>query len=135
MASTIKTVPIQKWLALGVLLALVLIVGAAGSVVTMPKIPAWYAGINKPFFSPPNWVFCPVWTLLYVMMAVAAWRIWLGRKSKIAGSSVGVVRGPTRTQCVLVAGFLRLRGPARGARDYCCSSVDDRADNSAVLRA
>jgi translocator protein len=80
MASTIKAAPVQKWLALGVLLALVLIVGAAGSVVTMPKIPAWYAGLNKPFFSPPNWVFGPVWTLLYIMMAVAAWRVWLVRK-------------------------------------------------------
>lgn len=36
----------------------------------------WYASLNKPFVNPPNWIFAPVWTVLYVMMAVAAWRIW-----------------------------------------------------------
>jgi tryptophan-rich sensory protein len=42
---------------------------------TRPNIPTWYAGLAKPGFTPPNWVFGPVWTILYVMMAAAAWRI------------------------------------------------------------
>lgn len=37
---------------------------------------AWYAALNKPFFNPPNWIFAPVWAVLYIMMAAAAWRIW-----------------------------------------------------------
>ena len=49
--------------------------GALGSVATTPNIPTWYAGLEKPGFTPPNWVFAPVWTILYVMMAFAAWRI------------------------------------------------------------
>ena len=36
----------------------------------------WYAGLQKPFFNPPNWIFGPVWTALYLMIAVVGWRIW-----------------------------------------------------------
>jgi tryptophan-rich sensory protein len=46
-----------------------------GGLITRPQIPGWYAGLVKPAFNPPNWVFGPVWTLLFALMAVAAWRI------------------------------------------------------------
>jgi benzodiazapine receptor len=51
-------------------------VGAAGSVFTSPEIPTWYAALKHPAIAPPNWMFAPVWTTLYVVMAVAAWRVW-----------------------------------------------------------
>lgn len=57
-------------------LLLTLVVGAAGTVFTEPSIPTWYAGLAKPGFNPPNWVFAPVWTTLYVLMGIAAWRVW-----------------------------------------------------------
>ena len=57
-------------------LLITLAVGAAASVFTEPNIPTWYAGLARPSFAPPNWVFAPVWTTLYVLMAVAAWRVW-----------------------------------------------------------
>lgn len=47
-----------------------------GSVFTTPSISTWYASLNKPFFNPPNWIFGPVWTLLYLMMALALYIIW-----------------------------------------------------------
>jgi tryptophan-rich sensory protein len=53
-----------------------LAVGGAGSLFTEPSIPTWYAGLRHPVIAPPNWVFAPVWTTLYVLMAVAAWRVW-----------------------------------------------------------
>ena len=59
-----------------VFLILTLAVGASASLFTEPSIPTWYAGLKHPAFAPPNWVFAPVWTTLYVLMAVAAWRVW-----------------------------------------------------------
>lgn len=60
-------------------LALFLIVVVGGGiiigVVTAPG--AWYADLIKPPFNPPNWVFGPVWTVLYICIAIAGWRIWL----------------------------------------------------------
>jgi translocator protein len=67
----------QTWLALVVSVGLVAAVSALGSLATLPKIAGWYAGLAKPWFMPPPWVFGPVWTTLYVMMAVAVWRVWL----------------------------------------------------------
>jgi tryptophan-rich sensory protein len=57
-------------------LALCFAAAALGSWATMPNIPTWYAGLVKPPFNPPNWLFGPVWTLLYIMMAVSAWLVW-----------------------------------------------------------
>lgn len=59
-----------------VFVGLCLAVGAAGGWVTADSVKTWYTTINKPSFTPPNWVFGPVWTGLYVLMGVAAWRVW-----------------------------------------------------------
>jgi tryptophan-rich sensory protein len=42
----------------------------------MPSIPTWYASLQKPAFNPPNWIFGPVWTTLFIMMGVAAFLVW-----------------------------------------------------------
>lgn len=50
--------------------------GVIGSVFTFQAIPTWYAALQKPVFNPPNWIFGPVWTLLYALMGIAAYRVW-----------------------------------------------------------
>jgi benzodiazapine receptor len=76
-------------LRLVVCLALCFAAAALGSLMTMPSIPTWYAGLEKPFFSPPNWIFGPVWTVLYALMAVALWRVWtLGHGSRLQAAAL-----------------------------------------------
>jgi tryptophan-rich sensory protein len=50
-----------------------LLVGAAGSGLSVPGIGSWYSLLNKPFFTPPSWVFAPVWTVLYLLMGISLW--------------------------------------------------------------
>lgn len=57
-------------------IVLCLVIGALGGAVTASSVTSWYPTLAKPSFNPPNAVFGPVWTVLYVLMAVAGWRIW-----------------------------------------------------------
>jgi tryptophan-rich sensory protein len=60
---------------------LVFVVGG-GLVIGFLTVPGeWYAQLNKPAFNPPNWIFAPVWTVLYVMIAVAGWRTFERNRS------------------------------------------------------
>ncbi len=57
--------------------------GILGSIVTFPAIPTWFATLVKPSFSPPNWVFGPVWTTLYFLMGVSLYRVWMRSVKKL----------------------------------------------------
>ena len=50
--------------------------GFIGSFFTMKNIPTWYASLNKPTFNPPDWLFGPVWTFLYILMGISFFLIW-----------------------------------------------------------
>jgi tryptophan-rich sensory protein len=66
----------QNILRIATVIMTCLAVGYLSSIVTQENIPTWYANINKPSFNPPNWIFAPVWTMLYVLMGYAGGRIW-----------------------------------------------------------
>jgi benzodiazapine receptor len=63
-------------IALAFFVALCLGIGALGGSVVATSVDTWYADLAKPSFTPPDRVFGPVWTALYVLMAIAAWRVW-----------------------------------------------------------
>ena len=71
-----NTNPLKSFLVVLAFLVGTLFVGAIGGMATAPAIPTWYAELERPFFAPPNYVFGPVWTLLYIMIGFAGWRVW-----------------------------------------------------------
>ncbi len=77
------TSQLKHWLVLPLFLLLALAAAALGAFAPPGD---WYATLNKPSFNPPAWVFGPVWTVLYVMIAVAGWRIW-----RVAPKSVAML--------------------------------------------
>lgn len=78
-------------LRLAIALAIPLVVGAIGGLVTSSALVDWYPALEKPAWTPPGWVFAPVWTALYLAMGYAAWRIWM----------VGLQHRAVRTALVL----------------------------------
>jgi len=52
------------------------LVAFAGSSVTLPSVLTWYTQLNKPIFNPPNWIFGPVWTILYLLMGISLYLVW-----------------------------------------------------------
>lgn len=53
-----------------------MLVGFLAGQATQSSVNTWYASLEKPFFNPPNWIFAPVWTVLYLLMGIAVGRIW-----------------------------------------------------------
>jgi len=87
-----KDVPVLIKLIISI--AICLLAGVLGSVFTTPAIPTWYATLIKPSFAPPNCVFFPVWTTLFIMMGISLFLVWQkgldNGKVKIALSIFGV---------------------------------------------
>ena len=76
--------------ALAVFVALCFAVAAVGGAVTATSVGIWYGQLAKPAFNPPDWMFGPVWTVLYLLMAIAAWRVWCRRgRTHGAGLALG----------------------------------------------
>jgi translocator protein len=66
----------MNYLRLAISLALPQLAGILGSIFTVRSIPEWYANLNKPSFTPPNWLFGPAWITLYALMGISSYLIW-----------------------------------------------------------
>ena len=71
----------NKYISLIGFIIITFIASAIGGLITRMSKEPWYSNINKPSFNPPDWVFAPVWTTLYILMAIAIWLIWTNPKS------------------------------------------------------
>jgi benzodiazapine receptor len=69
----IKAMEIVK---LAVSIGVCLAIGFIGSIFTTSSIPTWYMALEKPSFNPPNWLFAPVWTTLFILMGISAFLVW-----------------------------------------------------------
>ncbi len=106
----------RQWIGLAVFVIICLSVGVLGSVFTAKSVRTWYQGLEKPSWNPPDRVFGPVWTVLYLAMAVAAWLVW--RRYGIHGASVPLILFAVQLALNLAWSVLffgmRMPGPAFG---------------------
>jgi benzodiazapine receptor len=80
----------QKILKIVLLVVVCTGVGYLSGMVTRESITTWYPTLVKPVFNPPNWIFAPVWTLLYIMMGIAAGLVWTsGADGKMVKKALG----------------------------------------------
>ena len=62
--------------------------GAIAGMFTSQSVPEWYAALNRPSFNPPNWIFGPVWTTLYILMGISFFLIWKQEASKVRNRAI-----------------------------------------------
>jgi tryptophan-rich sensory protein len=79
----------QRYLRIGLVVMTCLVVGYLSGMATQEGIKTWYPTLVKPFFNPPNWVFGPVWTLLYIFMGIAGGLVW----NQLDANPEGVKKG------------------------------------------
>ena len=80
---------LRQFVGLGVFVAVCLSAAGIGSVFTASSVKDWYVNLRKPSWTPPGWLFGPVWTVLYLSMAVAAWLAW--RRGGLSGAPAAMV--------------------------------------------
>ncbi len=88
--------------------------GAIGGLFTKLSVNSWYAQLIKPEFSPPGWVFAPVWNFLYFLMAVSFYLVWVSDKSKDKNTALLFFIGQLLVNVAWSAVFFGLRSPAGG---------------------
>ncbi len=90
-----------------------LVLGSLSGLLTAEAVGTWYVGINKPSFNPPNWIFGPVWTMLYILMGIAAGLVWNSNvEPKIKRRALGIYLLQLFLNFLWSLLFFGLRSPA-----------------------
>ena len=101
-----KAVDVVK---LVVSIAVPLLAGFGSTVWTINSIPTWYASLNKPWFSPPNVVFAPVWTILYILMGVALFIIWRSPRNRTRDTGIALFAAQLSVNIIWTFAFFGLQ--------------------------
>jgi len=92
-----------------------LFAGFLGSFFTIPAIPTWYATLTKPSFAPPDWLFFPVWTTLFVMMGISLYLVWRrGLEGQQVKNALVIFAVQLILNVLWSAAFFGLRSPLSG---------------------
>jgi tryptophan-rich sensory protein len=94
-------------------------VPAVGAAVSAPAVDGWYADVPKPSWTPPSWVFGPVWTALYAMMAVAASLVWVSRNADDVCCPLSAFGVQLALNLAWSVCFFGLRSPLLAFLDVC----------------
>ena len=101
-------------------IAICLFAGVLGSVFTTPAIPTWYATLIKPSFAPPNWLFAPVWTTLFIMMVISLFLVWQkGMEDLNVKNALYIFGVQLILNALWSAIFFGLRSPIAGLIEIC----------------
>jgi len=100
----------RDWIALVIIFGICCTVAAGGSLFTASSVKTWYPGLLKPAGTPPPWVFGPVWSLLYALMA-AAWLVWRQRSHEDVGLALALFMAQLILNGLWSVVFFGLRRP------------------------
>ena len=95
-------------------LAVPLLAGFGSSVFTVNSISTWYATLNKPWFSPPNVVFAPVWTILYILMGLALFLIWRSPRNRTRDMGIALFAAQLAINVIWTLAFFGLQNTLYG---------------------
>ena len=110
----------KNWNSLAALLlsvAVCLAIAGAGGLFTAVSVHDWYPSLQKPSWTPPSWVFGPVWTILYLMMALAAWLVWRKRRMEKVRGALGLFAFQLALNAAWWPLFFGLKNPLAGLLD------------------
>jgi tryptophan-rich sensory protein len=106
----------RQVVALAVIVLIVMLAAGLGGFFTGRSVSTWYRTLSRPDWTPPDWLFGPVWTALYLSMAVAAWMVWR-RGAPAATAAMAAFAVQLALNVAWSALFFGLRSPAAGMAD------------------